>query len=474
MPLEAGSRLGPYEILAPLGAGGMGEVYRARDTRLAREVAIKVLSPELSRDAECLARFEKEALAVAALNHPNIVALFDVGLNEDSPFVVNELLQGESLRERLAKGVIPPHNAVEFGIGIAHGLAAAHARGIIHRDLKPANVFITSDGVVKILDFGLAKLIPTATGVTPKEKETTVDQELPTDRDLVMGTIGYTSPEQLRGEPADARSDVFAFGCVLHEMLSGKSPFARSTTADTITAIMSKDPRSLSGRGGVVAPLNEIVRRCLEKRPEDRFASAHDLALVLRAYSRGSKAPLAVRVLPASGRSRRAVAAVLFAVSLFAALFVGWKMASGSRSPQAEALGRTVRIVVLPFETFGHPDDARLAGEIGEEITSRLANVRNLGVISSTTAAQYERRGKTVAQIGKDLGVGYVIEGSVRWDRGGDSRRVRITPELIRVADDTHLWSGRFDRQLGDTFALETEVAEGVVQGLSLTLGEVN
>ena len=473
MPLTAGSRLGPYEIIAPLGKGGMGEVYRALDTRLAREVAVKVLPADLSRDADSLTRFELEARAVAALNHPNIVALFDVGMREGSPFVVNELLEGESLRERLAKGVIPPHNAVEYGIGIAHGLAAAHARGIVHRDLKPANVFVTTDGVVKILDFGLAKLVQPKAGATPKDKDKTVPQELATDPDVVLGTIGYTSPEQLRGEPPDARSDVFAFGCLLHEMLSGGSPFLRSTGADTITAIMSKDPRPLSGKESVIAPLNEIVRRCLEKRPEDRFSSAHDLALVLQAYSRGFKTPRAARVLPAGGRSRRVAAGFLFVAALSGALFVGWKIAS-TPTP-AKTLGQTVRIVVLPFENFGSPDDARFAGEMTEEITSRLANIRHLAVVSSTTASQYDRRGKTVAQIGKDMGVGYLIEGSVRWDRGdAGPARVRITPELIRVADDTHLWSERYDRQLGDTFAIETEVADGVVQALNLSLGKAD
>jgi len=473
--LTAGSRLGPYEIAALLGAGGMGEVYRARDTRLARDVAIKVLPSDLAHDAESLARFEQEARAVATLNHPNIVALFDIGTHDGSPFVVNELLEGETLRERLAKGSIPPHNAVEFGIGIAHGLAAAHAKGILHRDLKPGNVFVTGDGVVKILDFGLAKLVEPKAGLTPKEKETTVPQELATEPDVVLGTIGYTSPEQLRGEPPDTRSDVFAFGCVLYEMLSGKSPFLRSTGADTVTAIISKDPHPLSSKDRVIAPLNEIVKRCLEKRPDDRFSSAHDLALVLQAYSRGSKTPRAVRVAPATSRWRRAAAGVLFAVALFAAFFVGWKMVSGPRQAQARAAGgRAIRIVVLPFENFGSPDDARFAEEVTEEITSRLANLARLAVISSTTATQYDRRGKTVAQIARDMGVSYVLEGSVRWDRGGAPGRVRITPELIRVADDRHLWSERYDRQVADTFAIETEVADGVVQALNLALGKAD
>ena len=291
MALAVGTRLGPYEIVAPLDAGGMGEVYRATDTRLGRNVAIKVLPSNVAHDADRLARFEREARAVAALNHPNILALFDVGTHDASPFVVTELLEGETLRERLAKGALSQHTAVEIGVEIAHGLAAAHGKGIVHRDLKPANVFITGDGVVKLLDFGLAKLMRTEAAVTPNG--TTVDREPRTGSGTVLGTMGYMSPEQLRGEAADARSDVFAFGCVLYEMLSGKSPFLRASGAETITAIMSEDPEPLSGTGRAIAPaLREIVKRCLEKRPGDRFSSAHDLALALQACSGvGESAP---------------------------------------------------------------------------------------------------------------------------------------------------------------------------------------
>jgi TolB-like protein len=242
-----------------------------------------------------------------------------------------------------------------------------------------------------------------------------------------------------------------------------------------VTAIISKDPHPLSSKDRVIAPLNEIVKRCLEKRPDDRFSSAHDLALVLQAYSRGAKPPLAARVLPGKGRWRRAAAASLFVAALSGALFVGWKLASRPRPSRAEAVGMgAIRIVVLPFESFGSPEDARFAEEVTEEITSRLANLARLAVISSTTATQYDRRGKTVAQIARDMGVSYVLEGSVRWDRGAGPGRVRITPELIRVADDRHLWSERYDRQLADTFAVETEVADGVVQALNLTLGKAD
>lgn len=466
MGLSAGTKLGPYEILAPLGAGGMGEVYRARDTRLDREVAIKVLPEEFFENEERKRRFEREAKLLAAVNHPNIAAIYSFEEISGQYLLVQEMLEGETLRERLAKGPLPQHSAVELGVEIARGLAAAHAKGIVHRDLKPANVFVTSDGVVKLLDFGLAKLIRPEAAVTPDG--TTVDREPRTESGTVLGTMGYTSPEQLRGEAADTRSDIFAFGCVLYEMLSGKSPFLKPTGAETITAIMSEDPAPLSGSGRAIAPaLKEIVNRCLEKRPDDRFSSAHDLALALRAYSGGSEPPTAMK-LP---RQRKLIAAVA-AVLLIVAVLGAWKLFSPSRAPRPEAgTKQTLRIVVLPFENLGSSDDAYFASGMTEEITSRLANVRTLAVISRTTATQYDRKGKTVEQIGRDLGVGYVLEGSVRWDRsGGGPGRVRITPQLIRVSDDTHLWADRYDRLLPDVFAIQGDVADGVVRALNLTL----
>ncbi len=290
MGLSAGTKLGPYEIVAPLGAGGMGEVYRARDTRLGRDVAVKVLPGGFAADAERLRRFEQEARAVAALSHSNVLAIYDVGTHEAIPYLVTELLEGESLRDRLKTGDLTVRKAVEFAVQIAQGLAAAHEKGIIHRDLKPGNVFITKDGQVKILDYGLAKLARLETAVTPDA--TTLDREPRTESGAVLGTMGYTSPEQLRGETADARSDIFSFGCVLYEMLAGRSPFLKATGAETVTAIMSEDPPPLIASGRPVAPaLQEIVNRCLEKRAPDRFSSAHDLALALHAFSASGETP---------------------------------------------------------------------------------------------------------------------------------------------------------------------------------------
>jgi len=284
MSQATGAKFGPYEIVAPLGAGGMGEVYRARDPRLGREVAIKILPPGSAGDSERLRRFEQEARATAALNHPNILAVFDIGSQDNSPYIVSELLDGETLRARLNGGALSIRKAVEYALQIARGLAAAHDQGILHRDLKPENIFITRDGHVKILDFGLAKLTapePVSPGMSA---QTTLDSV--TGRGVLLGTLGYMSPEQCRGGVIDARSDIFSFGAVLYEMLSGRRAFRGDTTADTISSILREEPPELSATGRDVPPLLErIVHHCLEKDPAARFQSARDIAFAFEALS---------------------------------------------------------------------------------------------------------------------------------------------------------------------------------------------
>ena len=279
MVLVSGTKLGPYEIVAPLGAGGMGEVYRTRDPRLGREVAIKVLPTSLYRDPEHLRRFEQEARAAGALNHPNILIVYDVGTHDGAPYLVTELLEGATLRDRLRDGALPYRKAVDYAVQIAHGLAAAHDRGIVHRDLKPENVWVCGDGRVKILDFGLAKV----TEAELQNATVTAFEPTPqTESGVVMGTAGYISPEQLRGQKADRRSDIFSFGAVLYEMLSGQSAFRRATAADTSSAILKEEPPDLLTTGrNIPTTLDRIVRHCLEKNPEERFQSARDLAFQL-------------------------------------------------------------------------------------------------------------------------------------------------------------------------------------------------
>src|SRR5580704_12760728 len=282
MPLTPGTKLGPYEILGPLGAGGMGEVYRAKDSRLGRDVALKVLPESFAREGDRLRRFEQEARAVAALNHPNILAVFDIGQHDGSPFLVSELLEGETLRAVLDRGSVPQRKTIEYGVQIAHGLAAAHEKGIVHRDLKPENVFVTKDGRIKILDFGLAKLAQ-KTGTDSGDITLTSEH---TAAGVVMGTASYMAPEQVRGETADPRTDIFAFGAVLYEMLSGVRAFRRDTAAETMTAVLKDDPPELSDPGRMVSStLERIVRRCLEKSPDQRFQSARDLSFALSALS---------------------------------------------------------------------------------------------------------------------------------------------------------------------------------------------
>jgi hypothetical protein len=320
--LAAGAKLGPYAVLAPIGAGGMGEVYRARDERLKRDVAVKVLPASYSQDADRLRRFEQEAQAAGGLNHPNITAVYDLGTNasDGAPYIVTELLEGETLRARMSGGAIAVRKATDYAVQIAKGLAAAHEKGIIHRDLKPENLFLTNDGRVKILDFGLAKL-------TQPEGQSGAQTNLPTaagtEPGVVMGTLGYMAPEQVKGKPADQRSDIFSFGAILYEMLSGSRAFHRDSAAETMSAILREEPPDLSATNRNIAPgLERIVRHCLEKNPEERFYSTRDVAFDLEALS-GLSAPLA----PAAGGAAKRtglVAPALIALAIAAAAAAGY------------------------------------------------------------------------------------------------------------------------------------------------------
>ena len=293
MTISAGTRLGPYEILSPVGAGGMGEVYRARDTRLGREVAVKVLPERLAEDAEALARFEREGKAVAALSHPNILALHDVGREGPTAYAIMELLEGETLREALSDGPLSARRAADYGVQIALGLAAAHEKGIVHRDLKPDNVFVTRDDRIKILDFGLAK--PNSRGPDPGSETQSPTVSGYTEPGKVLGTVGYMSPEQVRGVAVDHRSDIFSFGSVLYEMLTARRAFQRETAAETMTAILKEEPDDeLTSDGRVPPSLAAVLHHCLEKKPERRFQSARDLAFAIEASAVSTGAAAAV------------------------------------------------------------------------------------------------------------------------------------------------------------------------------------
>jgi serine/threonine protein kinase len=280
MSLREGDRLGPYEILARLGSGGMGELFRARDTRLGREVAIKIVRGQVSSDPDRLRRFEQEARAATALNHPNILAVYDVGFEAGAPFLVSELLSGRTLRDVLEKGAVPSRTAIDYARQVASGLASAHEKGIVHRDLKPENLFLTDDGRVKILDFGLAKILPALGG---DEQPTEAREAALTGTGVILGTVGYLSPEQIRGDPADHRSDIFAFGSVLYELLTGERAFSGSTAAETMTAILTEEPKDL---GPEIPPaVGNLTQICLRKDSRGRWQSARDLLLALETVS---------------------------------------------------------------------------------------------------------------------------------------------------------------------------------------------
>ena len=285
MHLPSGARLGPYEVDGLIASGGMGDVYRARDTRLNRSVALKVLAPGVTTDAERLARFAQEARTTALLNHPNIVAVYDVGLDDGVPFVVSELLRGETLRARMKEGALPIGVAVTFAVEVARGLIAAHHLGVVHRDLKPENIFITEDERVKILDFGLAKCRNETLGFAQH------DSSVSTQPGTLLGTVGYMSPEQVRGGSTDERSDIFSLGVILHEMISGIAPFHGDSAIETLYAILKGDAPTLPAREGLPAELEPVIRHCLEKIPDMRFQSARDLAFILELALRSPQRP---------------------------------------------------------------------------------------------------------------------------------------------------------------------------------------
>ncbi|MFI5166976.1 MAG: protein kinase [Thermoanaerobaculales bacterium] len=477
--MQLGSRLGPYEILGLIGAGGMAEVYRARDTRLGRDVAIKVLLGHHAEDPAMRERFEREARAISALSHPSICTLYDVGEHEGTHFLVMEYLEGETLAARLARGPLPLDQALRMGTEIAEALAAAHGHGIVHRDLKPGNVMLTKSGP-KLLDFGLAKLHAASHGIVDLAAQDTLSGPL-TEQGAILGTLHYMAPEQLEGREADARSDIFAFGCLLHEMISGRRAFAGQTQANVIAAILKGEPAELSASGRSIPPaVDHIVKRCLEKDRADRFQTANDIVFALSQASAPAMTsrPPEVAMPPVStggwNKRRWQVAGGVALVGIAAVSLLVWR----GRGPQGPATAaqaapgrKPVRIVVLPFDNLGAPEDAYFAAGMTEEITSRLANVQGLGVISRTSALGDTRGGKTVKEIGTELGVDYVLKGSVRWERRqGHESRVRITPQLIRVADDTDVWSDSYDRVIADVFAMQSEVAENVVKAMGVTL----
>src|SRR5213593_4455322 len=388
MALAAGTKLGLYEIIAPLGAGGMGEVYRARDTRLGRDVAVKLLPSSFSGDSERLRRFEQEACAAGALNHPNVLVIHHIETHEGAPYIVSELLEGETLRKRMSGTAMAQRRVIDYASQIAHGLAAAHEKGIVHRDLKPDNIFITKDGRAKILDFGLAKLTQPDGSQSQTEIPT---RRVDTNPGVIMGTVGYMSPEQVRGKAIDHRSDIFSFGAILYEMLSGRRAFHGESAADMMSAILKEDPPELSDTNQNISPaLERLVNHCLEKNPEARFHSASDLAFALEALSGSapvsSQTMTAISAVPISARLVKhlpLIVAGIFAVGMLmtiALLISSFKPTPTRTNVIRAAILPPAGANYLPRNQFAiSPDGLRLAfvGRSGDG--KQLLWVRSLG-----------------------------------------------------------------------------------------------
>ncbi len=467
MTLAAGTRLGSYEILGPLGAGGMGEVYRARDAKLEREVAIKVLPQHLTSDADALARFEREAKAVASLSHPNILAIHDFGKQNGVTYAVTELLEGETLRGKLDGSTVPQRQAVDWALQIARGLSAAHGKGVVHRDLKPDNVFVSKDGHVKILDFGLAK----REKATPAEETNAPTGSGHTAPGTVMGTMGYMSPEQIRGLPVDHRSDIFSFGAILYELLSGTKAFKRDTASDTIAAVLKEEPPELTQSARNISPaLDHIVRHCLEKDRENRFQSAKDVAFALsEALSPTTTVTSGVHVVAPEKAGRRkwiiAAAAVAFAV----AGVLLWKRTESG----ASSIGGRHRVAVLPFENLGAPEDDYFADGIADEVRGKLTSLPGIEVIARGSSTPYAKSKKTPQEIARELDARYLLTATVRWQKSGGGNRVQVRPELVEIKESgapASRWQQSFDASLTDVFQVQSEIAAKVAESLGVAL----
>ena len=473
MGLSAGTRLGPYEILAPLGAGGMGEVYRARDSKLERDVAVKVLPAHLTSNPDALGRFEREAKAVAALSHPNILAIFDFGTHEGVSYAVTELLEGETLRGKLDGSTVTQRQAVDWCLQVAKGLSAAHGKGIVHRDLKPDNVFVSNDGHVKILDFGLAKRVDAA----PEDHTNAPTGSGHTEPGTVLGTMGYMSPEQVRGLPVDHRTDLFSFGAILYELLAGRKAFKKDTASDTIAAILKEEPPELVHSGRNISPaLDHIVRHCLEKDRENRFQSAKDVAFALSEASSpttntsGQHAVTPATTAAGRGKTIGIAAAVL--VLLTAAGIFLWKRPRIGAS--AAATGPR-RVAVLPFENLGAAEDDYFADGIADAIRGKLASVPGLEVIARGSSTPYKKTTKTPQEIARELNARYLLTATVRWQKSGAGNRVQVSPELVEIKESeapATKWQQPFDASLTDVFQVQSDIAAKVVDSLGVALAE--
>ncbi len=444
--------IGHYRIIEKIGSGGMGEVYLAEDTELNRTVALKFLPPHLCQDAECRARFKREAQAAAKLSHPNIITIHEVGEHEGHPYFAMEHVDGLPLDEYAKLKKASLDQIINLAIQICEGLNKAHQAGIVHRDIKPSNILVDKEGRARILDFGLATI--------KGEKKLTMTGS-------TLGTINYMSPEQTRGEESDQRSDIFSLGTVLYEMIAGQLPFRGDYEPAILYAIATQEPEPLARfKAGVPEELQRIVSKMLAKDSSHRYQTVTDLLADLKRLSTEN--------LPATsknrGRSRRNRHAVTLAAAVLLIIAGYWAVTTFVLpAGKKQEAGRKM-LAVLPFENLGSPDDEYFADGITDEISARLGSLSGLGVISRTSAMQYKRSSKSLPAIARELGVEYILEGTIRWERAGGSSRVRIIPRLIREPEDVQLWADNIDRVLQDIFAIQSDIAGRVVASLDIAL----
>jgi eukaryotic-like serine/threonine-protein kinase len=469
MPLSEGSKIGPYEVVAPLGAGGMGEVWRARDPRLGRDVALKVLPDEMVRDTGRIARFRAEARAASALNHPNIVAVYDIGEDGGRTYLSMELLEGVNLRQLLDGGGLPLSKALQIATQIADGLAAAHARGIVHRDLKPENVIFTTDNVVKILDFGLAKTSPLAG--SQGDNETTMSASPSTEPGTLLGTVGYMSPEQASGNLVDFRSDQFSFGTILYELVTGRRAWRKATPAETLVAIMREDPPLFSSAEcPIPARVRRVVGRCLAKSPDERYSATRDLARDVKYLADQtsdavgpSDLGLAVEI-PPRPRRRLAALAIVGVLALAVLAVIGAALWIRLRPGHATIES----LAVLPFENgTREPDSDYLSDGITESLIDQMSRLPTLKVMARATVFHF--KGSTDPQeVGRKLGVGAVLLGRISRREG----RLSISAELVDVRTGARLWGDKYDRPFADLLRVQDQIASDISNGLRLRLTE--
>jgi serine/threonine protein kinase/Flp pilus assembly protein TadD len=470
MGIQPGTRLGPYEVLSAIGAGGMGEVYKARDTRLDRIVAIKVLLQHLADRPDVRERFDREARTIASLNHPHICVLYDVGHQDGVDYLVMEYLEGETLLQHLWKGPLPLEEVLQYASEIADAIDKAHSRNVVHRDLKPGNIMLTKSGT-KLLDFGLAKLKQEATPPAVPLSQLPTLTNLPTAHGAVLGTLQYMAPEQLEGKEVDARTDIFAFGAVVYEMATGKKAFEGASQASLISSILTSTPPPISTLQPMTPPaLDRVIRKCLAKDPEKRWQTASDLTDELKWIARGGSGSRSTE-LPETKRAKRnwpkpvaAAAAILALVSLLAVFDPGgWRerVLGGARPGQIQTLA------VLPLENLsGDPQQEYFADGMTEALITSLAKISALKVISRTSVMPFKGARKSLREIAQALHADAIVEGSVVTS----GQQVRITAQLIEAQTDQHLWADSYERNRRDILALQDEVARTISRQIRISV----